>query len=161
MTNRKWAFLTTTMLLAAFAVVPSLYAQFENDAKWVPNNANSLVLVNSAKIFNSELATQNNWKAKGEAAFESGSSIVPTNVNRLLIASQIDFQFMHTLWDVCVFSKDQQSISLDKIAKKLGTQIEQVANRNALVLPNDAYLVQIDDTTVATMNDQRNTNAPR
>lgn len=79
-------------------------AQFQQDASWIPDQANSIILINADRIFSSASATQENWAITGAGAYEQGLSIVPPNVGRVMLASQMDFKFLDPVWTVGFFS---------------------------------------------------------
>lgn len=125
--------------------------QFDADLVWIPSDANTLVMVNHDKLIASPLAQKDNWASRGQQIFEAGESIVPPGIDRVTIASQIDFEFMHGLWTVCVFSNQADRVGLQQVSKRVGRRIEKLGDRPALVLPNDTFLVQLDATTIGAM----------
>jgi hypothetical protein len=126
-------------------------SNFEGLGKWVPSSANCLVMVNSEDVFASAIAKAQNWGKDRSAAFRSGASFFPPTTQRILMASQIDFQYMDSSWLAGVFRKKGDAINIVEVSKRIKGNIETIANKQALLLPNHSYLVQIDDQTLVTM----------
>ncbi len=136
----------------AVALTPAtVQAQFENDARWAPAQTNLLVLVNSGRIFESALARKERAAEKSRAAFQSGVSIISPDVDRLLIASHVDLEVMHTLWTAAVFSRTKNRFDLNEIANRSGASVDPVGTHNTVLLPNDSTLVELSPEAVGVM----------
>ena len=125
-------------------------AQFQQAAKWVPNDANMLVLVRSGEIFESKIAKEQDWKRQRQKAFDAGVSKIPPAVERFLISSQLDLQFMEPIWQVAVF-ESENAVDLVKVSEEIGGSLDTIEERQAIALPNDAYLVKVNNNTIASM----------
>lgn len=143
------------LLLLVFCVTlmsaPVAEAQFEDAAKWVPESANCIVMVRARKILDSAIGKKEKWESDRSKAFRSGASFFPTSTERLLIASQIDYEFLESVFHVGVFEKKGPAINLVDVSKRIKGNIETIADRNALELPNNSYLVQIDNSTLVSL----------
>lgn len=153
MNNTKIRICLLLALCVALMGVTNLHAQsqFQKSAKWVPSTANCLVMVQAAKIYDSPIAKREGWAKDRSAAFRSGASFFPPSTVRLLIASQIDFEFMESVYNVGVFEKKGDAINIVEISKRITGDIETIGNKQALLLPNHSYLVQIDNSTLVSM----------
>lgn len=138
--------LVTSCLLTGHAV-----AQFETDARWAPPGTNVLVMMHSHRLFDSPLAKKERGKEIGRASFESGISVVTPDVDRLLLASQMDFEVMHTLWTSAVLTGGNRKFDLGEIANTAGVSLETIANHKAVLMSNDAYLVRLSPESVGVM----------
>ncbi len=125
-------------------------AQFDDLAKWVPDSANSIVLVQAKNIFDSQIAEKENWKSERAKAFKAGAGIIPPNTRRFLMASQVDFQMFENIWQVAVFD-ELEEIDMAKLSGKTGGSIESLLGHEAVVAPNDAYLVKVEPKKLALM----------
>lgn len=153
MKNTRIRFFFLLAFCAAMLNVGTAEAQpdFQKSAKWVPSSANCLVMVQAEKIFDSPIAQAENWSRDRSAAFRSGASFLPPSTVRLLIASQIDFEFMESVYNVGVFEKKGKAIDIIEVSKRITGDIEKIGDKDALKLPNESYLVQIDDKTLVSM----------
>lgn len=146
---RKSTFSIGLMLIAFAATWPTeASGQFSADSKWVPDNANCLVLINPTRIFSSPIAVREDWASSRARAFDRGLSIVPIDKGRVMLASQIDFASMDTVWTVGVFYDEDSSINLQSVAERDGLELEELAGRQAVTMPGDHYLIQLEPNTV-------------
>jgi hypothetical protein len=123
--------------------------QFQSAAKWVPDSANTLVLVQAKKIFDSALGKKEGWRKDQIKAFNSGAAFLPVTTERVLISAQMDLDSMQPTWKVSIFEKYGPDINIAKISEKTGGNIESISGRDAVILPNDTYFIQVDGTTLA------------
>jgi hypothetical protein len=137
-------------LLVAWTAAP-VNAQFAPNSKWIPDHANTLVLINADQIFSSALATRENWSAAGTGAFQRGHSIVPPGVGKVMLASQLDLEYLEPVWTVGLFADAKADISVAKLAQREGREVEQLGSRDAVALSGDQYVVQLDPKTTGFM----------
>ncbi len=142
-------------ILLAFCItllsVTAANAQFEDAAKFVPENANCLVMVQAENILNSAIGRRENWATDRSAAFRSGASFFPPTTKRILMGSQIDFEFLDSVYHVGVFEKKGSEINLVEVSKRVNGNISTIGGKQALELPNNSYLIKVDNTTLVTM----------
>lgn len=131
------------------ALVGPVQGQFEPAARLVPDSANTLMLVQAKRIFDSQLSKQQNWRKDHSQAFKSGAAFLPVTTERVLIAAQLDLDTFQPLWKLSVFEKYGPEVSIGQLSEKIGGNIDDVAGKQAVVLPNDTYFVKIDDTMLA------------
>lgn len=125
--------------------------QFDEIAKWVPESANALVMVRSKKILESPIAKKENWKLERLKQFKSGASFIPPEVDRFLMASQVDFEYADPIWQIAIFERLDKKLDVVKISERIGGNLEKVADHDAVALPNDAYAVKLDDVLLGAM----------
>lgn len=139
------------VLFGMLTLVGQARAQFEGIAKWVPDGANMLVLVQGKKIFDSKLSKQEGWKTDQIKAFKSGAAFISPQIERLLISAQLDLDTVQPVWKVSVFNKWGPDINIANVSEKTGGNIENINGHDAVVLPNDTYFVEVDGQTLAAM----------
>ncbi len=150
MPSRK---LLCLLMIAMLSSAPStVFSQFEELAKWLPDSANTIVLVRAQDILQSQIAEKEHWKTDQLKAFQAGASFLPPATDRLLMAANIDFEFMKPAWQITVLEKSGPAIDISNVAQRVGGNIESIAGKDAITLPNDSYLVEIDEQTLATMS---------
>ncbi len=138
-------------VLVLLTVSSNGYAQFQLTARFVPKTANSLVMVRADEIADSDIAKKEKWRSERIKAFNSGMTFIPPTANRLLLAAQLDFDTFEPIWQVSVL-EDCQAIDIVKVSERLRGNLESIEGSKAVVLPNDAYLVKINDNTIASMS---------
>jgi hypothetical protein len=148
-------FVSTLLLFGAIGLClkPAVVTaqSFSADAHWAPAHTNVLTLINSSKIFKSELAIKSHAAEASKAAFASGVSIVTPNADRILIASHLDFEVMHTVSTAAVYSRARSKFDLTEMANRIGASVELLGGRGTVLLPNDAMVVQLTPDTVGVM----------
>ncbi len=137
--------------LLSLLMTSASFAQFELDTKWVPEHANSLVLINSDRILASEMAQKESWDAANTTAFERGASIIPPNFGKVMFASQFDLDNLEPIWTVGILADSKANTSVAKAAEHSGREMEKLGERDAVALTGDQYAVQLDESTVGLM----------
>ncbi len=151
MKNTKIQIFTLLAFCITLLSVTAANAQFEDAAKFVPENANCLVMVQAENILNSAIGRRENWATDRSAAFRSGASFFPPTTKRILMGSQIDFEFLDSVYHVGVFEKKGSEINLVEVSKRVNGNISTIGGKQALELPNNSYLIKVDNTTLVTM----------
>jgi hypothetical protein len=123
----------------------SASAQFEEMAKYIPGQANVLVMVNVNKVFNSEIAKSQDWQSQRGKRFESGLTAIPPAATYVTVGSQVDLEIMRTAWDAAVVTFDKAP-NLADIAQHFGGVEDSIAGTPALRVADDSYVVQLSDT---------------
>ena len=142
----------TAWMVVSLFMGSAVHGQFEMSARLVPDTANAIVMVRAEKIMNSPIAKKERWKTERIKAFKSGAAFLPPTTKSFLLASQIDYEFMEPIWQVSVFEDSNKAIDIVKVSERLRGSIEEIGGKRALVLPNDAYVVQMDSGTIASMS---------
>jgi hypothetical protein len=146
--------LLTVLLTGLLGMVTSpaiVTAQFSADARWAPAQTNVLTMINSERIFKSKLALKERAAEASKAAFDSGVSIVTPDADRILIATQLDLEVMHTISTAAVYSRARSKFDLNAMANKIGSSVDSIAGRGTVLLPNDAMVVELGPDTVGVM----------
>ncbi|MFO0260173.1 MAG: hypothetical protein ACK53V_00980, partial [Planctomycetota bacterium] len=138
-------------LMGACLLIQVAAAQFEPLVKWIPETANSVVVVRSEDIFKSDLARQEKWLQEYEKAYAAGLEFLPTSVDRYVIASQVDYQFLQPLWTVSVYEKKGEPINLTEVTDRLGGNLDLLSGFDAVNLRSDVFLVKLQPNLAASM----------
>jgi hypothetical protein len=108
----------------------------------VPATANTLIVLDADRLFASKLAVSEEWRANFDRAFASGMVAIPGDTSRLVLASQLDFEFMKPLWQVS--AADLQSPrSAAGVARATKGKLDSVGGKPAVALKQNAYLVEL------------------
>lgn len=139
------------VLVTVFALTPVTQAQFTDLINRVPDQANTLIAVNLEKALASPLANKEHWKADRQHAWESGMVVLPPQCNQFLMAAELDLEFMHPMWQVLLLNVSKTP-SMPETATRYGGTVDHFGGRNAVVLPQDTYLIQFGQQMVGAMS---------
>lgn len=141
---------TVGALLLTLSSASGARAQFEEAAKWALPNTNTIVLIRAREILNSPYGKARKWHRHSNL-FETGFTFGPGHTERIMIASQMDYDFMEPQSTVCVFEKHGTDLDLIDISKQTGGILDEIDGRRAVMLPSDTYLVPLDDQTLGAL----------
>jgi len=136
--------------VVVLAIAGPAAAQFRDLVSQLPNGANALMILNVEKILSGPMGQREGWKANLEKAFAAGMVRVPSKAKRFVMAAQIDFEFMKPNWEA-VMADLQRVPSMEKIAKEYQATPDKFGDTEAVVLPNDAYVIALSQNTLAAM----------
>ncbi|TWU43750.1 hypothetical protein Q31b_12800 [Novipirellula aureliae] len=134
--------LMTTFLLTATLLPTVGQAQFEGMKYRIPSDANSLILINAEKLFGSPVADRDRWAARRQAAFDAGISALPPDATEVMLVGRIDHEFGQSIWEMGMM-KLKADRNISTAAQRFGGTMDTIADRSAVRLPDDRYLVQI------------------
>ncbi len=135
------------LILMPFAMLvftPARAAEFSELLRYIPQQANALVLVDAAAMFRSPLAKRSDWRSKFEDAYAASPMLLPPGANHFVMASELDFTFMVPHWEVAVMDLNTDR-PMKSIAKSLNTAVDPLADLNTVRTPWDAYIVKFQD----------------
>lgn len=137
---------TTGVALLAICITTSgstlLGAEFSKLIRRVPESANALVLVDADRIFGSGVAKNEKWELDRDERFKAGLTSIPPQADRVVIASQIDFEFMHPLWKFALVESERPKL-LSTLAREYGGSLDKVVGMPAVRLPDDSFIVEL------------------
>ena len=138
-------------VLVVFAATSVTHAQFTDLINRVPDRANTLIAINLEKSLMSPLAKKENWAADRQQAWQSGMVVLPPDCNQFLMAAELDLEFMHPMWQVGLLNVSKTP-SMPETATRFGGTIDNFGGRNAVVLPQDTYIIQFGKNMVGAMS---------
>jgi hypothetical protein len=150
MFNVRSFLLMVTVTCSLFLIARHSLASFRDLAYRVPEGANAVMVVNVEKLLSSPLGQQEHWREEQERMVDAGLLIVPPSSTEFLMASHIDFETMHPHWEAALAAVSYEP-SMVKAAARWGGQIDRIGQRDAVLLPDDTYLVQFGKRMVGTM----------
>lgn len=126
-------------------------AQFEKLAAKVPDSANAIVLLDGEKLLASPLAEKEGWKEKYEQLFASGMVAIPPDTRHMILASQIDYQFMRPVWELAVADFSAARFA-SEIARRTGGTLDSLGEFKAVALGDDSYCVELGPERLGVMS---------
>ena len=133
-----------------FVPVHAVQAQFEDLAKRLPNSTNSLVMVDAARIYRSDIAVNEGWSQNRQSRFAAGLTAIPPEADKIVLGAHMDWEFMRPNWEaeLVVFTS---SPNLQDLAKNLAGKPDTISDKTAVALPDDSYIVQLSNNTFGVM----------
>ncbi len=142
---------TIALIASVITIAPTAQAQFAELAKRIPSSANTIVLWNAEKVFNSPIAKREGWSKSYDKAFAAGLVRLPSDTQQYMAASKMEFTTMQPLWQVSMITT-RETHSLDQIARLRKGTVTTIAGHQAVLLPSNSYLVQFSDHVYGSMS---------
>src|SRR5258708_1860014 len=67
-----------------------------------PQAANCMVLINAAQIYKSPIAVRDHWQSGHENGLAVGGFVLPAGVQRLVVASELDIEYLQPSWNAAI-----------------------------------------------------------
>ena len=138
------------LLTSLFVMSREARAQYEALIRRVPNNANAVALVNAEQIFASAISKREGWQTDRDKRFMSGQSSIPPHATHMVLASQLDLEFMQPIWEVGLVRADSAPVPAT-VARKYGGVVDKVGTLPAARLPDDSFVVRFSDQVIGAM----------
>ncbi len=117
-------------------------AQSQPLTDFLPEDTNVLVMVNETELFESEMAEANDWHSEKAKAYLEGRTVIPPGVEDYVLASSVDVEFGQRNWEIALIKKSWLP-SMEEIAKLRESQVDEIADKEAVILPGDTYVVRL------------------
>jgi hypothetical protein len=115
-------------------------AQYEDLVKYVPETANTLVLVDAKALFASPIAQRENWGADRAKRFTAGLTGIPPHAERIVIACEMDIEQMHPTWEVAIAKMDSD-VSVSSLASQFGGVEDTLNSVPAVRMPDNSFVL--------------------
>jgi hypothetical protein len=148
--SRLTFFACLVAFVACTASSEPLFAQFDDLVRRVPDSANVVVLINAEKLFESSVSKTGNWQDDREERFDAGLTSIPPHAKQLVMAAQLDLEFMKPVWEVAMTRTDSIPAPAT-IARKFGGVTDSIGTLPAVRLPDDCFLVRFSDQVMGGM----------
>ena len=102
------------------------------------------------KAIASPAGEKGDWKSKIENAYASGLTILPPNTSKVVLASQLDLEFMTTVWQTEMVEVIEPT-EVTSIAKKTGGTVDRFGPYAAVRTPHDAFVVHFNNNVFGVM----------
>ena len=125
-------------------------AQFEPLAAKVPATANAITLLDAKRLLDSPLAKREGWKDKYEQAFASGLVSIPPTMQRMILAAELDYEYMKPQWELAV-GELSESRSAAQIARLTKGTLDPIGDVPAVALREDSYIAELGQKRLGAM----------
>ncbi len=143
-------FFTCLTLATLFLSGSIAHAQFDELAKKIPASADAIAIVNMVKLMASPAAIKGKWLEKRDTAYASGVSFLPPDSKQAILAAQVDLHMWMPLWEAAILELDHEP-SMDKVVEMTGGTADSIGGKQAVALPEDAYVLKFGKSTAAFM----------
>lgn len=127
-------------VLLATVLVASSNAQLNDLARYIPQDANVVMIVDVERLHDSEYGQKNDWDGNHNKAFEDGLTMIPPNSLYFITSTQLDLEFMHPYWTVAL-AQMAENVPMSEIAERnFGTE-DEVAGKPAVMARDDTIIV--------------------
>ena len=126
----------------------------------VPDTANAIMLVNVREVMASPMAKSGNWEEERQKARGAGVTAAPPTADWFMMAAELDYEFMHPLWEVAAAYMPQR-LTMEEVAKISGGRLDSLAGAKAVERPNDSYVVAFGPRFVGAMSPANRKNVMR
>jgi hypothetical protein len=136
--------------VAVATLAPAAWAQFEPLAAKVPSTANAIALLDTKRLLESPLAGREGWKDKYEQAFASGLVTIPPTMQRMILAAEVDYEYMKPRWELAVADLGE-SRSAAQIARLTKGTLDPMGDVAAVALRDDSYIAELGPKRLGAM----------
>jgi hypothetical protein len=140
---------TAFVFVACYAKPGS--AQFPELARYVPASANAITLLDTERLLASPLGVRESWKDKYDQAFASGIVTIPPGTQRMILAAELDFEYMKPRWELAV-AELTEARSVAQIARATKGVLDPIGETPAVALRDDSYLVELAPKQLGAMS---------
>ena len=110
--------------------------------KYIPDSANALVVMDAKTLFESPLGKREKWSETYSDVLTSAPLHLPPTATRMVIGSEMNFQYMTQNWEVAVIQTGVD-YSAKEIAQALRGAVDEIEKKSAVHTPMDAYVVNL------------------
>ncbi|MBS0203861.1 MAG: hypothetical protein JSS49_13230 [Planctomycetes bacterium] len=112
--------------------------------RWVPADANAVILIDVDALFKAPLAIRENWQKQAADRFVNHEINVPPDAHRVVMASQLDLGGgLQPVWEMGVVELDRTP-SLALVARREGGKLDSIAGHSAIRLDNGRMAVELE-----------------
>jgi hypothetical protein len=143
-----WTFAGVVVLVAC---LPSSWSTkacagpFDELIAHLPSECNVVMGADVQSLVRSPLGVERKWADKIKQDFQSGMCLTPPTAMRFVIGTSYDYASLQPRWRVKV-NKLSVEVTPEKIAQRMGGQVDNVAGVPVVVCPKEHLIVQYSPT---------------
>src|SRR5262245_57343455 len=143
----RWAL---PLVLCLVAVAPSSAAgPFDDLLKWIPEQANTLLLMDIYELHQSPLGKQEDW-AKKHTRTCLGDMFMSPKITKVAVAAQLNPSTLNYAWEAGVIQLDQ-GIKEKELSRLVSGTPDSVAGKPIVLSPRNAYYTQFRQWVIGMM----------
>ncbi len=138
-------------VVAAMIVPPVAFAEpadWAKLSKQLPSSTNAVLAIDAEAMFQSEFATQNNWRESHADSFDRNPTMLPPIATRFLLATELDTNSVEPTHEFAVMST-AVPIPFQQIREQIEGDFDLIGGYDAIHTNQDSYVVQLDEDRIA------------
>lgn len=132
------------ILFPILAASESAEARFGELTQRIPNDANTIVMVDVEKLMDSRLAKKEGWATAHSEAFQAGLLAIPPASTQFVAAAKTDFTTMDHQWSMALMNITNTP-SFPEVATKYSGSVDTVEGKELVLLPGDLFAMKFSD----------------
>lgn len=139
-----------TTLVCLLAVSQSRAGRpYDDLLQWIPQDANTLLLMNIEELHKSPMGKVENWASKHTHVTLGMTSMSP-KMRKVVVAAKLNPSTLHYAWEAGVFQLDS-SIKFKNLTDLVSGTPDSVGGKPIVLSPRNAYIVQFKDWVIGMM----------
>jgi hypothetical protein len=127
----------------------AVHAQsFADLSRYLPRDANALVIVDAKGLYDSPLGQRENWRQTFHDYARATPLLIPPSADQAVLASRIDIDTLTPDWEAAALRLSVDP-SINEIAERLGGALDKLGGLDALWLGGKTCVVKFAPQTVA------------
>src|SRR5437660_4921433 len=146
--SRKWL-LTALLFLTAVTQSPAA-GPYDDLLKWIPDQANTLLLMDIYELHKSPLGKQEDWAKKHTRVSLGGMSSMSPRISKVVVAAQLNPSTLDYTWQAAVIQLDQ-GIKDKELSRIVSGTPDSVGGKPIVLSPRNAYFVKFREWIIGMM----------
>jgi hypothetical protein len=144
---REW--MLTSLICLLVVPLGRAAGPYDDLLQWIPQDANTLLLMDVKALHKSPLGKQEDWAKKHTRVHLGMSSMSPT-MTKVVVAAQLNPSTLDYTWEAGVFQLDT-SIKQKDLSRLVSGSPDSVGGKSVVLSPRNAYFVQFKDWVIGMM----------
>lgn len=131
-----------SLVVLALLAGPAAAAEFEPLLAKLPADSNLICVVNTQKVFSSELGAAEQWKQSYQENFADSPLNMPPEAQKFVVGSKLDLASLTPVWEAAV-ATFEQDLPMNAVAILVKGEQDQVAGVDAVVDQAGSYILKL------------------
>jgi hypothetical protein len=128
-------------LLLATAAASASAGEFADLSRYLPQDANAVVVVNAATMYDSPLGKQENWRQRFADASQSTPLMLPPSAEHCVLAAKLDVESLERDWEAAIMRLSIDP-SIADVAQHRGGRLDTIGGLPATWIPPNNCVVK-------------------
>lgn len=142
----RWHQVPCSLFLSLVAMQSGKAAEFADLSRFLPSDANAMIVINAEAMYESPLGKRENWRQKFQDASESTPLLLPPTAQRCVLAARLDFDTLHPDWEAAAMTLSIDP-SIADVAKRRNGSVDPVGDFEAAWLANRTAILKFAPRT--------------